>query len=121
MLFLLAVLFLLGSAGVIAGLPDHVLPPLARWGWWSMHLYSCALASIYADYGRFHQRALALVAVTLFYVSYPLLWDQYLELMPATPATFPWAEVFVIANVVIPVVLVTLGPLMPAVRLGREE
>ena len=118
MWFLLAVLFLLGSTEVIGEFPDHVLPPMARWGWWTSLLLSCGMASIYTSYDRFHWKALGLVCCTMFYTSYPLLWDEYLAMMPTEPATFPWSTVFVVFNVVLPVVLVTIGPLIPVVRRG---
>ena len=121
MWLLIAVLAMLGSAEVIGGLDDHILPPMARWSWWTATLLACGVASIYDGYGRFHQKALGLVSVTLFYTSYPLFWAHYLRMLPAAPEDFPWAPVFVAANVLLPIILVTLGPLLPAVRMGRRE
>ena len=120
MWLLVAVLVLLGSSEVIAGLDDHVLPPVARWGWWTLTLLGCGLASIHAPFGRFHQKAMGLVSVTMFYTSYPLLWDTYVGMIPAEPADFPWTTVFLTVNVILPLILVTIGPLLPVIRVERE-
>ena len=118
MWLLASVLILLGSSTVIAGLDDHVLPPMARWCWWTANLLTCGLAAIYANYATFWWKAVGLVSVTLFYLSYPLLWDTYLSMIPDTPAGFPWPDVFVVANVVLPIILVTIGLVRPVVRMG---
>ena len=110
------VLVMMGSTGVIAGLDDHVLPPLARWGWWTLTLWACGVASIYAPYNAFHWRALGLISVSLFYVSYPLLWDTYILMMPVAD-NFAWPEVFVLANIILPLVMVTIGPTKAAVKI----
>ena len=39
-------------------------------------------------------------------------------MIPDTPAGFPWPDVFVVANVVLPIILVTIGPVRPVVRMG---
>ena len=120
MWFAVAVLVLLGSSQVIAEFPDHVLPPIARWGWWTATLWGCGLASIYSGYARFHWKAIGLLSVMLFYASYPLLWDTYSGTMLATHAVIPWATGLVAANVVLPIIMVTIGPLLPVVRGAGE-
>ena len=117
MWFLLAVLFLWSSGQVIGGIPDHVLPPVARWAWWTLHLYACGLASVYGTYGRFHERAMGLIAGTLFiaYLGQNWTWADYHQLIPEKPEDF-WVPVFVAVNIVLPLTLVVAGILRPVVR-----
>ena len=117
MWLLAMVLIMLGSSEVIAGLEDHVLPPMARWGWWTLTLWMCGVASIYAPWGRFHWNVMGLLSVSLFYCGYAFLWPTYVQMIPASPDTLPWAEVFVVANVILPLVMVTIGPLRPVARM----
>lgn len=118
MLLLTAVLILIAGTEVIAGLGDNVLPyDTVRYIWWTMHLYSCAAASIQGGFGRFHDRTSGFIAVTLFFISYNLWWDSYLAMMPAT-ADFAWARVYMLVNVVIPMILVGIGPMIPVFRRG---
>ena len=116
MWFLASVLILMGGSELVSELPDHVLPPLARWGWWTLMLLACGLASVYSPRGRFWQRAMALMAIILFYLSYPLLWDTYTRLMPVEPADFPWQPVFLALNVLLPIIMVSMGPLLKTMR-----
>ena len=56
----------------------------------------------------------------MFLVSYPLLWSDYLTMMPAAP-DLRWASVFVVLNIILPVSLVVIGPFRSAVRTGGAE
>ena len=120
-IFLLTVLIMMGTAERIGGFPDHVLPPLARWGWWTASLWVCGLAANYASYRGFADKAAGLLAATLFYASYPLLWGDYVKLIPPGPEHLAswWPTIFVIINVVLPLAAVTIGPIRPVVRMGR--
>ena len=120
MWLLAAVLVLLGSTEIIAGLGDNALPPVARWAWFTTSQLSCGLAAIYSPYARFHWRAIGLASITLFYISYPLMWDKYIIIMPTEPATFPWPDIFVAMNVILPLILITIGPILPVMG-GRRE
>ena len=119
MWLLTAVLVLLGSTEVIAGLGDNALPPMARWSWFTASQLSCGLAAIYSPYVRFHWRALGLASITLFYISYPMMWDKYVSIMPTEPVGFPWPDIFVAVNVILPLLLVTMGPVLPSLGFRR--
>ena len=112
------VVIMLGSVEVIDGFSDHVLPPVARWGWWTLTLAACGLASIAGSYAKFWQKVLGLVSISLFYISYPLLWSDYVEMIPRASEAALWGNVFIVANVIIPLLMVTMGPLLPVVRRG---
>ena len=122
MLLFSAVLVLFGTTEVLGGWDGDVLPPVVRWTWWTAALLACGVASIYERYGRFHQKALGLLAVTMFYLSYPLLWTSYVEIIPpAGPGPDLWPTLFLVANVLLPVIMVTVGPLLPVVRIGDDR
>ena len=118
MWFIMAVLFLMGSAITIERIDDHILPDITRWAWWTMNLLACGLAALYAAYSQFWQKAVGWLAVTLFYVQYPVLWDWHIAMVPQQPDGFPWGIIYIIANVVIPLLLVTVGVMRPVVRGG---
>ena len=120
MLLLAATLLLYATTEVIGGWTAFALPPLAAWGWWTMSLLACGAASIYERYARFHQKFLGLVSVTLFYASYPLLWDSYIGMMPQAPEGFPWPVICVALNIILPIILVTAGPLLPVVAVEER-
>lgn len=86
-----------------------------------MVLLACGVASVYERFGRFHRKALGLVSVTLFYLKYPLFWGTYTGMVPSMGdggATLG-AVMFLVVNVLVPVILVTVGPLLPVVGVGR--
>ena len=122
MLLFAAVLVLFGTTEVIGGWDAGVLPPVVRWTWWTAALLACGVASIYERYGRFHQKALGLVAITMFYLSYPLMWRSYVEMIPPAGPGGPelWPTLFLVANVLLAVIMVTVGPLLPVVRVERD-
>ena len=119
MWFLAAVIVLMWGTEMLSGVPDYAMPPLARWGIWTLCLLMCGVASIYADYGRFHDKALGWLSLTLFYATFPMLWSTYLTLIPSSD-TFAWGLVFAGANVILPLILVSIGPLLPVVRTARS-
>ena len=116
MYLLIAVLAMLAAPQVIGGFSEHILPPMARWGWWTVHVYSVGVAAIYHPYGEAHWKAVGVVSITLFFLSYPLFWTQYLEMMPASPEGLHWATVFAVVNVLLPVGLAAAGPMIPVIR-----
>ena len=119
MLLVLAVLVLYGSTAIMGGMDDHVLPPLVRWSWWTVLLLACGLGSIYSQYNRWHSKALGLIGCSLFYVSYPLLWTSYASFIPEDDDA--WYRIAVLVNIVVPVVMVAIGPIVPSVRIRRED
>ena len=44
------------EAALIAGVEDHFMPPAFRWGWLTLILLLCGVASISAGYSRFQDR-----------------------------------------------------------------
>ena len=121
MLLLVATIVAISAAHVLGGLSDTALPPVAAWGLWTVAMLACGLASVYDNYVRVHNKLLSLLAVTLFYASYPVLWARYVDFIPADPVGFAWAYVFLIGNVIIPLTLVSIGPLIPVVRVQRGQ
>ena len=121
MILLLAVLVLLGSTQVIGGFPDHVLPPLARYGWWTIHVYAVGLAGVYHTYGEWHWKQVGVLSATIFFSSYGFMWSDYLAMMPTQPEGFHWQTVFAVVNVILPIAMVTAGSIIPVVRVGRES
>ena len=122
MYLLAAVLVTYGSAAAI-GEWGGSLPGLVRWSWLTFVLLACGWASIHEGYERFWERALGLASVSLFYISYPLLWEQYQAAMPETSAGgfAHWPELFLVANVLLPLIFVTIGPLLPVVATGSDD
>ena len=116
MWLLLAVLFLLGNTEMIGGQMSHALPPIARWGVWTASLLGCGLSSLYHPWGAAHWRMIGVGSITLFFMSYMMMWEDYLALMPEGGH---WPYVFVTFNVVLPIAFVAMGPLRSAVRTGE--
>ena len=120
MLLLVASITAIAGTHLLGGLGDSALPPVAAWGLWTLALLACGLASVYDRYTRFHHKIMSLAGLTIFYGSYPVLWIQYVDFIPAEPANFAWANVFLVFNVIIPLTLVSTGPLIPVVRMSRR-
>ena len=53
-------------------------------------------------------------------MSYPVLWPDYLTFIPANgPDETFWPTLVVLCNVVLPIGMVSLAPLLPVVRTER--
>ena len=119
MWLILAVLFLLGTTQVIGGFSDHVLPPLARWGWWTANMYAVGVASLGHPFGDTSWKLVGIAFLTIFYASIPFMWADYLAVMPTKPETLHWPTVFAVVNIIIPVGLAAAGPMVPVIRTDR--
>ena len=80
---------------------------------WPAGLWPTLLAY---DYRSFHGKALGLFSITLFCLSYFILWDTYTGLIPTTPSGYLWLTMAVGLNVNVPLTLVTLGPFLEVPR-----
>ena len=121
MMYFLAILVLWAVTALLERQGAGLIPDVVQWGIWTVALYLPGVTAIEEDWKAVHARALGIVGYLLIVVYYTTQMDVYLAFLPvdaARPAL--WPTIFLVTNLVIPLVLVTVGCASPAVqRRGR--
>ena len=117
MWFFAAVLVLWGTTLQLAGWDDWVISPVTEWAWWTCSLYVCGVAATTTRFLSLADRLMGVFGFALVVIYYRTMPDTYLEFVP-TSETNPdmWPTIFLVVNLVGPLLLITVGLIQTAVR-----
>ena len=117
MWFFVAVLILWGSTAYYGEWDPWVLPPVAAWAWWTFHLYLVAAAALSESFMTLGARVMGVMGYTLLVIYYTTMSATYMTFLPADATNVDlWPTIFMMVNLVGPLLLVTAACVAPAVQ-----
>ena len=121
MWFFAAVLILWGSTFEMARWADWVLPIVTEWTWWTFNLYLCGIAAATGRFLSLAEKVMGLFGFCLVVIYYRTMSGIYMEFVPSNE-DYPdlWAAIFMVVNLLGPLVMITAGVLSTTVQRRGE-
>ena len=121
MWFFVAVLILWGMTATMARWDPWVLAPIAQWTWWTFHLCVCGVAATTERFLGLAEKIMGLFGFCLVVIYYRTMADTYMQFVPSNE-DHPdlWAAIFMVVNLLGPLVLITVGVLSTTVQRRGE-
>ena len=117
MWFFAAVLILWGSTAFYGEWDSWVLPPVVEWAWWTFHQYTVGAAALSENFTSLASRVMGVLGYTLLVIYYTTMSATYITFLPTDSTNVDlWPTIFMMVNLVGPIVLATAGCLQPAVQ-----
>ena len=121
MWFFVAVLVLWGTTFEMARWDHWVLPTVTEWTWWTFSLYVCGIAAATGRFISLAEKLMGLFGFCLVVIYYRTQSDTYMQFVPSNEAhPDMWAAIFMVVNLLGPLILITVGVLSPAVQRRGE-
>ena len=121
MWFFLSVLILWSTTIEVARWDEHVLPTMTEWTWWTFNLYVCGIAATSARFLSLAEKVTGLFGFSMLAIYYRTMSATYMTFLP-TNAEHPdlWPSIFLVVNLLGPLLLATVGVLQPAIQRRGE-